>query len=71
MAVSATLNAVTFPVPNRRVRRSLCRLEMIVPSEMIIKMIPEYETGTPSCGYIVGQAEPSSESGSPRLMKDR
>ena len=41
MAVSATLNAVTFPVPSRRVRRSLCRLEMIVPTEMIIKTIPE------------------------------
>ena len=40
-AVMATLITVTFPVPRRRIRRSLCRLEMIVPTEMIIKTIPE------------------------------
>ena len=33
-------------------------------------MIPEYETGTPSDGYIVGHAEPSSESGKPKLIKE-
>ena len=66
----ATLNAVTFPVPRRRVRRSLCRLEIIVPTEIIIKTMPEYETGTPSCGYMAGHAEPSRESGRPRLIKE-
>ena len=32
----ATLRAVTFPVPRRLVSRSLCRLDTMVPAEMII-----------------------------------
>ena len=40
MAVSMVLMAVTLPVPNLRVRRSLCRLETMVPQEMIIEMAP-------------------------------
>ena len=39
-AVMPTLMAVTLPVPRARVRRSLFRLEMMVPSEMIMEMIP-------------------------------
>ena len=39
-AVIATLTAVTFPVPNFLVSRSLCRLEMMVPTEMIMEMTP-------------------------------
>ena len=35
-----TLTAVTFPVPNLRVSRSLCRLEMMVPRAMIMEMMP-------------------------------
>ena len=66
-----TLIAVTFPVPSAFVSRSLCRLETIVPAEIIIDMIPAYETGTPNSWYMVGHAEPSRESGSPRLIKAR
>ena len=40
-AVMPTLMAVTHPVPNRRVRRSLCKLEITVPTEMIQKITPE------------------------------
>ena len=39
-AVMPTLTAVTFPVPNLRVRQSLCRLEMMVPRAMIMEMMP-------------------------------
>ncbi|CDF42891.1 unknown [Roseburia sp. CAG:182] len=39
-AVIATLSAVTFPAPSFLVRRSLCRLETIVPRAMIMEMIP-------------------------------
>ena len=68
-AVMATLRAVTFPVPSARVSRSLFRLETMVPSEMIMERIPAQDTGTPSSGYMVGQADPSRESGRPRLIK--
>ena len=64
-----TLMAVTLPVPRVRVSRSLCRLERMVPSEMIMERIPAQDTGTPSSGYMVGQADPSRESGRPRLIK--
>ena len=39
-AVVVTLKAVTRPVPNRRVSRSLCRLETTVPAAIIREMIP-------------------------------
>ena len=39
-AVIATLKAVTLPVPSLRVRRSLCRLDTIVPAEIIMETIP-------------------------------
>ena len=68
-AVIPTLMAVTLPVPRVRVSRSLCRLERMVPSEMIMERMPAQETGTPSSGYMVGQADPSRESGRPRLIK--
>ena len=35
-AVIPTLTAVTLPVPNFLVRRSLCRLEMMVPNAMFL-----------------------------------
>ena len=38
------------------------------PTTMIIEMIPIYDTGTPSSACMTGQPEPSSESGSPRLI---
>ena len=40
-AVMATLMAVTPPAPNFRVSRSLCRLEITVPNEMMQKITPE------------------------------
>ena len=46
----ATLIAVTSPAPSFLVSRSLLRLETTVPAEMIIKMIPDQEMGTPSSG---------------------
>ena len=45
-AVIATLTAVTIPVPNFLVSRSLCRLETMVPHEIIMETTPAYETGT-------------------------
>ena len=39
-AVVATLMAVTLPVPSRRVSRSLWRLEIMVPTEMMAEMTP-------------------------------
>ena len=69
--VMATLAAVTTPVPKRRVSRSLCRLETIVPAAMIMEITPAQLTGTSSCWYITGQAAPSRPSGNPRLMKAR
>ena len=67
----ATLAAVTFPGPRRRVRRLLWRLETTVPKAMIMEIAPAEDTGTPKPPYIVGQAEPSRASGRPRLMKER
>ena len=40
VAVKATLTAVTLPVPNLRVRRSLCKLDTMVPTAMIIEIPP-------------------------------
>ena len=70
-AVMATLTAVTSPGPKRRVTRSLARAEMTVQADIIMDIIPAKETGTPSWGYMLGQAEPSRESGRPRLIKAR
>ena len=67
----ATLRAVTFPVPSAPVSRSLARAEMTVPTEMMVEMPPAQDSGTPSAGYILGHAAPSSESGRPRLMNAR
>ena len=43
----------------------------MVPAQIVENMMPAYESGTPICACITGQAAPSSESGRPRLMKDR
>ena len=70
-AVVATLSAVTLPVPSLLLRRSLARLETIVPAEMIMDTPPAHDTPAPSWGYMLGHAAPSSASGRPRLMKAR
>ena len=40
-------------------------LDTIVPTEIIMVIIPAYETGTPRPPYMLGQADPRMESGSP------
>ena len=70
-AVSSTLMAVTLPVPSLRVSASLISAETTVPTAIIMDITPAYETGTPNCTYMLGQAEPSSASGRPRLMNAR
>ena len=70
-AVSAVLAAVTAQVPNFLVTLSETRLEIIVPPDIVIEIMPIYDTGTPSSACITGQPEPSSESGRPRLMNAR
>lgn len=67
-AVSRTLRAVTRPAPSLLVSRSANRQETMVPPAMIMVMIPAKETGTPSSPCITGQAEPTRESGRPRLI---
>ena len=61
----------SIAVPKRRVSRSDSRLDTMVPPAMIIEITPAKESGAPNCSCISGQAEPSSESGSPRLIKAR
>ena len=65
------LTAVTSPAPKRRVRRSDSRLDTMVPQAMSMEITPAKDRGAPSSRRISGQAEPSSESGRPRLMKAR
>ena len=69
--VRNTLTTVTMRVPSRCVRRSESRLERIVPPEITMDTMPMKDTDTPSSACMTGQPEPSSESGSPRLMKAR
>jgi hypothetical protein len=68
-AVINTLIAVTSPAPSLLVSLSDIRLDTTVPHEIIMVTIPAYERDTSNCSYIVGHAEPSKESGSPRLIK--
>jgi hypothetical protein len=70
-AVIATLISVTLPVPNLLINLALKKLDITVPPATIIEIIPAYEMATDKSLYIAGQAEPSSESGKPRLMKER
>ena len=70
MAVIVTLIVVTLPVPSFLMSISLNRAERIVPPEMIILMMQAKDTGTARLSYILGQAEPSRPSGSPRLIKE-
>ena len=70
-AVVSTEKAVSLPVPKRRMSRALFRLETIVPQETIICTSPAPHTGAWMSPIIDGHALPSTESGSPRLMKDR
>jgi hypothetical protein len=71
MAVIKTLAAVTRPVLNFLVSISDIKLEIIVQADMAIETMPAYDSGTPISTCIDGHAEPKSESGSPKLIKDR
>jgi hypothetical protein len=71
IAVMRTLTDVTRPVPKRFIILSLTILETTVPPAIIMEIYPAYGKGTYNESYIEGHAEPSNESGSPKLMKDR
>ena len=70
-AVSATLIAVTSPVPSLLVSAFEKKLAIIVPTDMIMVITPADDIETPKSTCIIGHAEPMSESGSPKLMNDR
>jgi hypothetical protein len=67
-AVIKTLTATILPEPNFLFSLSLKKLEMIVPTEIIIEIMPAKDTGTLILSCKTGQAEPRSESGNPRLI---
>ena len=64
-------DAVTLPVPSAVLRRSLQRLEIMVQAEIIIETTPAQESSAPRPSYMLGQAEPSTASGRPRLINAR
>ena len=61
---------VTIPVPNFLITLLLKKLEIIVPPVTRIEITPAYDIGTPKSPCIAGHAEPNTESGKPRLIKD-
>lgn len=68
-AVIVTLVAVTNAVPNFLVSLSLSKLEIIVPAHIITEIMPANDSGASNSMRITGQAEPSNESGNPKLIK--
>jgi hypothetical protein len=60
---------VILPVPKRFINLALNRLEIIVPPQISIDIIPALEVPTDKSDCITGQAAPRRESGKPRLMK--
>jgi hypothetical protein len=62
--------AVSFPVPSLLIDLPLNNVEIIVPQEIIIDIIPAYDTGTFNVSYMLGHAEPKRVSGNPRLMNE-
>ena len=69
IAVRNTLIVVMTLVPNLRVNLSENKLEMIVQKDITMEIIPIYEIGAPISLCKMGQDDPSSVSGSPRLIK--
>jgi hypothetical protein len=49
----------------------LISADIIVINDIVIETYPAYDDGTPKYTCMVGQPEPSSESGRPRLIKIR
>ena len=70
-ALRNTLATVTPLVVKRAVSRSDRRLEQMVPPVMIMETMPAAERGWSKTRRMVGQPEPSRESGRPRLMNTR
>jgi hypothetical protein len=68
-AVIATLTAVTFPAPNLCKSLSLKRLDMIVPAQVSIDIVPTKDTGALISVCTTGHIDPKSESGKPKLIK--
>ena len=71
IAVVRTLIAVTSPAPSFLVILSESKLDTTVPAEIIIETIPAYDSCALRSVTIIGQAEPSKESGKPRLINDK
>jgi hypothetical protein len=69
MAVKRMLAAVMVLARNFLLKKPAAKLDMTVPTEIVIVIIPAYETGTFKVSCIAGQADPISESGNPRLIK--
>ena len=69
IAVMATLTAVTFPAPNLCKSLSLKRLDMIVPTQVSIDIVPANDMGTLISVCSAGHIDPKSESGKPKLTK--
>ena len=70
-AVRNILIHVVFDEPSLDVTLSLIKLEKIVLTDTIAEIIPTYEMGTPNSTNIDGHAEPSTESGKPKLINER
>ena len=68
-AVMATLTAVTFPAPNLCKSLSLKRLDMIVPTQVSIDIVPANDICTLISVFSEGHIDPNSESGKPKLIK--
>ena len=68
-AVIATLAAVTFAAPNLCKSLSLKRLDVIVPAQVSIDIVPTKDTGALISVCTTGHIDPKSESGKPKLTK--
>ena len=68
IAVNKIETPVIMLVLNFRFNLSENKLEIIVQPEMIIVTMPIYEISTENSLCITGHADPSKESGRPRLM---
>ena len=69
IAVRNTLAVVIVCVLKRFVSFAESKLDKTVPVDMVMDTAPIAESGTPMSLCIMGHAEPSSESGKPKLMK--
>ena len=68
-AVMVMLTAVTFPAPNLCNSLSLKRLDVIVPAQVSIDIVPTKDTGALISVCTTGHIDPKSESGKPKLIK--